>query len=281
MSTMETSADTSTLTNLSGRRALVTGGASGIGRAVAEILAAAGAHVLVLDQNLGAAQETVTRIAAGGGSAEAIGLDITDTVGVQDALDGRRLDILVNAAGIIVRKGLLDTSLEEWNRVLAVNLTGYFTVLKAAVPALQASDHGGRVVQIASVSAQIGYGYPAYTAAKGGVLSLTRQLAGELAPLGIRINSISPGVVETGINRDTLGTPGPIRDATIGATPLGRLGTPVDIAKAVLFLVSDLADFVTGSNVLVDGGLISRINWGEAGNALQNAHSAGHEHMTV
>lgn len=264
--------DTASLISLHGRHALVTGGGSGIGRATSEMLAAAGAHVLVLDRNLEPAQETVELIAAGGGTAEPIAVDVTDEAEVVSNLAGRPIDILVNAAGIIVRKGLLDTSLDEWNRVIAVNLTGYFTVLKAAVPALGASHHGGRVVQIASVSAQIGYGYPAYTAAKGGVLSLTRELAGELAPLNIRINSISPGVVETGINRDTLGIPGPIRDATIGATPLGRLGVAVDIAKAALFLVSDLADFVTGTNVLVDGGLISKINWGDAGDALQNAH---------
>ncbi|MDF2824052.1 MAG: family oxidoreductase [Mycobacterium sp.] len=264
--------DTASLISLGGRHALVTGGGSGIGRATSEMLAAAGAHVLVLDRNLGPAQETVELITARGGTAEPVAVDVTEEANVKDCLQSRPIDILINAAGIIVRKSLLDTSLDEWNRVIAVNLTGYFTVLKATVPALSASRHGGRIVQIASVSAQIGYGYPAYTAAKGGVLSLTRELAGELAPLNIRINSISPGVVETGINRDTLGMPGPIRDATIGATPLGRLGAPADIAKAALFLVSDLADFVTGTNVLVDGGLISKINWGEAGESLQNAH---------
>ncbi len=265
--------ETSSLISLEGLRAVVTGGGSGIGQGISKLYAAAGAEVLVVDQRGEAAQSTVDQIVETGGSAEALELDVTKLQEVERALEGRPIDIVVNAAGIIVRKGLLETTEEEWNRVIGVNLTGYFNVLKAALPALAASDRGGRIVQIVSMNAHIGYGYPAYTAAKGGVLSLSRQLASELAPQGIRINSISPGVVETGINRDTLGTSESIRNTTIGATPLGRLGAPADIAKAALFLASDLSGFITGVDLLVDGGMLSQINWGAAADELRNAHS--------
>jgi NAD(P)-dependent dehydrogenase (short-subunit alcohol dehydrogenase family) len=262
------------LVDLSGNRALVTGGGSGIGRGTAELLGAAGAHVLVLDRDMAAARGTVDRIKGEGGSAEPLAIDVTVPGQVESALGDQPLEILVNAAGIIVRKTLMETTHEEWQRIIDVNLTGYFNVLKAAVPALKRARTGsGRIVQIASVTAQVGYGYPSYTAAKGGVFSMTRQLASELAPMGIRINSISPGVIETGINQDTLGQVA-IRAATIDHTPLGRIGLPLDIAKAVLFLASDLGEFVTGTNIVVDGGFISAINWGGASGALQRAHES-------
>lgn len=197
--------------------------------------------------------------------------DVTDPDDVDRAIGEQSLNILVNAAGIIVRKSLIDTTHEEWKRVIDVNLTGYFNVLKAAIPALQRSG-AGKVVQIASVAARIGYGYPSYTAAKGGVLSMTRQLAAELAPLGIRINSISLGVIETGINRDTIAQSA-IRDATVGHTPQGRIDEPLDVAKVALFLVSNLSDFITGTDLLVDGVLMRGIDWGSAADALQHAHN--------
>jgi 3-oxoacyl-[acyl-carrier protein] reductase len=152
--------------------------------------------------------------------------------------------------------------------VLDVNLTGYFHLLKAAVPRMAAAG-GGRIVQIASIAGHTGYGYASYTATKGGVLAITRQLASELAPMRIRINSISPGVIETGLNRDTLATD-TIRDATIGNTPWGRIGRPEDIAQAALFLVGPQSEFVTGTDLVVDGGMISCIHWGAAGRSLQS-----------
>jgi NAD(P)-dependent dehydrogenase (short-subunit alcohol dehydrogenase family) len=267
-----TTARVEKLVDLTGCRALVTGGGSGIGRGSAELLASAGAHVMLLDQSLDAASAAADHIRKQNGSAEAVQCDVTDPHHVQRVVGGEPLEIVLNAAGIIVRKSLLETSHEEWQRVINVNLTGYFNVLKATVPLLARARTGkGRIIQIASVTAQIGYGYPSYTAAKGGVYSLSRQLAAELAPMGIRINSISPGVIETGINRDTLSQEA-IRKATIAHTPLSRLGLPEDVARAVLFLASDLSEFVTGTNVLVDGGLISAISWGNAAGALQKAH---------
>jgi NAD(P)-dependent dehydrogenase (short-subunit alcohol dehydrogenase family) len=238
------------------------------------LLAEAGAHVLVLDRNPIAAQATVQHILENGGSAEPLAVDVTRPGQLDDMLGELPLEILVNAAGIIVRKTLMETTHKEWQRVIDVNLTGYFNVLKAAVPFLARARTGsGRIVQIASVTAQVGYGYPSYTAAKGGVFSMTRQLASELAPMGIRINSISPGVIETGINQDTLGQQA-IRAATIGHTPLGRIGLPDDIAKTVLYLSSELGEFVTGTNIVVDGGFISAVNWGGASGAIHRAHES-------
>jgi len=257
--------------DLSGDVALVTGAGSGIARGIALTLAEAGAAVLAADVNGEGAREAAEEITAAGGRAAAVECDVTDDDSVAAAVAAARelgpLSILINAAGIAIRKNLMETTREDWDRVIAVNLTGYFNLLKATVPDLEASGNG-RVVQIASVSAHLGYGYPSYTSAKGGVLAMTRQLAAELAPRGIRINSISPGVIETGINRGTLGTQA-IRDATIGITPLGRLGQPLDIARTALYLVSPLGEFVTGTDLVTDGGMISTIHWGEAGKLLQ------------
>jgi NAD(P)-dependent dehydrogenase (short-subunit alcohol dehydrogenase family) len=127
-------------------------------------------------------------------------------------------------------------------------------------------------VQVASIAGHIGYGYPSYTAAKGGVLALTSQLASELAPSRIRVNSVSPGVVETGLNRDSLAADA-VRQATLSAVPRGRLGQPGDIAAAVEFLAHDDADFVTGADLIVDGGMTSQINWGAVARSLGDFHS--------
>lgn len=254
------------------KHAVVTGASSGIGKAIAEAFTTAGAEVLGLDVVGQDPNHTSHQNASGHGQFEYKQVDVTVPKDVEDALSGRRIDVLVNAAGIIVRKGLLDTSHEEWRQVIDVNLTGYFTLIKSALPALRQAANGTSIIQIASISAHTGYGYPAYTASKGGVLSLTRQLASELAALGVRINSISPGVTRTGINQDTLGQEA-IRQATESATPLKRLGEPRDIASVALFLASDLAGFITGEDIIVDGGLSSYINWGAAADALWNAHT--------
>jgi NAD(P)-dependent dehydrogenase (short-subunit alcohol dehydrogenase family) len=258
--------------------ALVTGAGSGLGKATALLLAESGARVAAFDLNKEAAQATRDEIAAAGGAALAVAGDSSSEEQVGEAVhevvaDFGKLTILVNAAGIVVRKGLLETSGEEWRRVIDVNLNGYFYFLRASVPHMQEAG-GGRIVQIASIAGHIGYGYPSYTAAKGGILALTRQLAGELAPHRIRINSVSPGVVETGLNVDTLSQQS-IREATIANTPWGRIGEPVDIARAVLFLVSPESDFITGSDLVVDGGMISLIHWGKAQESIQSFHAAG------
>jgi NAD(P)-dependent dehydrogenase (short-subunit alcohol dehydrogenase family) len=255
--------------------AVVTGAGSGIGRECALTLARAGAALACLDRDGRAAERTCGEIAASE-RAVAISVDVTDEGQVQDAVARAEAELgpirmLVNAAGIVVRKGLLETTADEWRRVVDVNLTGYFHLLQAVVPRMEAAG-GGRIVQIASIAGHTGYGYVSYTAAKGGVLAITRQLALELAGRRIRINSVSPGVIETGLNRDTLSTDA-IRRATVANTPWGRIGSPEDIAQAVLFLLGPGSDFVTGTDLVVDGGMISCIHWGSAEQALHSFHA--------
>lgn len=263
---------------LSDATAIVTGGGSGIGRGCGLALAAEGARVAVVDRDRAAAERTCADITAVGGEAFAAVGDVTDEEAMARTVAeaGERLGpvrVLVNAAGIAVRKSLLDTSGEEWRRVLDINLSGYFYLLKVTVPAMQQSG-GGSIVQIASIAAHTGYGYPSYTAAKGGVLAMTRQLASELAPMRIRINSVSPGVIETGLNRDTLGNEA-IRAGTIRNIPWGRLGEPADIAKVAVFLAGPDSAFVTGADLIVDGGMISCIHWGDVAQSLRTFHASG------
>lgn len=259
-----------------GNCALVTGAGSGIGQACALRLAEAGSKLALIDMSQENAARTRRTIEEGGGTAREYVVDVTDEDAVAAAMEQVLEQLgpprtLVNAAGIIVRKKLLESSVEEWRRVIDVNLTGYFIMLRQVIPAMAAAG-GGSIVQIASIAGHTGYGFSSYTAAKGGVLALTRQLASELAEQGIRINSVSPGVIETGINRDTLANDS-IRAATINNTPLGRLGEPDDIARIVAFLASPAADFVTGSDLVADGGMISTIHWGQAGKSLHSFHS--------
>jgi 3-oxoacyl-[acyl-carrier protein] reductase len=266
----------SAVPGLVGCCAIVTGAGSGIGRACALRLAAAGARVAAVDVNAAAAAGSREQIEEAGGEALDIAADVTDenTVAAAVASAGSRFGaprILVNAAGIIVRKKLLDSTLKEWRHVLDVNLTGYFVMLKHVVPPMGEAG-GGSIVQVASIAGHIGYGFSSYTAAKGGVLALTRQLAAELAERRIRINSVSPGVVHSGLNRDTLSDEA-IRSATVDNTPWGRIGEPDDIASAVVFLAGPGADFVTGTDLVVDGGMISAIHWGQAAGSLQSFHS--------
>jgi 3-oxoacyl-[acyl-carrier protein] reductase len=251
--------------------AVITGAGSGIGQACALRLAERGFALALLDvQGAGRTRKLVEER---GGSATEFAVDVTDdgaVAGVAARLPGPPR-VLVNAAGIIVRKKLLESSVEEWRRVLDVNLTGYFILLRHVIPAMAASG-GGSIVQIASIAGHTGYGFSSYTAAKGGVLALTRQLAAELAEQRIRINSVSPGVVHSGLNRDTLGNE-VIRSATEDNIPLGRIGEPDDIARVVAFLAGPDAAFVTGADLVADGGMISTIHWGKAGSELHSFHT--------
>jgi NAD(P)-dependent dehydrogenase (short-subunit alcohol dehydrogenase family) len=146
---------------------------------------------------------------------------------------------------------LAATTPQQWNHVLDVNLTGYFNVLKYAVPGM---NRPGSIIQISSMMGHTGLAFPAYTATKGAILALTRQLANELGPVGIRVNSVSPGMILTAMTRDAMTEPTD-REHITARTPLRTLGTPGDIAYAVLYLASDLSTFVTGTDILVDGGL--------------------------
>ncbi|PJJ61501.1 SDR family NAD(P)-dependent oxidoreductase [Compostimonas suwonensis] len=239
------------LVDLRGRRALVTGGGSGIGRASAILLADAGARVTAVDVSGDGLEQTVGAADGLRGSVEALVLDVSEWGAVQTALGSLEADIVINAAGIMIRKDLEQTQREDWERIVSVNLSGCFAVLKATVPRMR---RGGSIIQIASMTANSGNRYPAYTATKGGMLSMTRELAAELGPRGIRVNSISPGVIVTGINRDHYTREGSGATA-IAMTPLERLGEAEDVARCVLFLASDMSGFITGADIRVDGGL--------------------------
>ena len=242
----------------SGRVGLITGAGSGIGRATARILAERGGAVVVADINGVAAEETAALVRAAGGRAEACGCDVTRAEDVDAAVTRARrvfgrLDVVVNCAGILRVAPLEDTSEKEWEEVLAVNLTGAFLLTRASLRALR-EQGGGAIVHIASRAAiRAKEGHGAYSASKAGILQLTQMAAVEGARHGIRVNCVCPGFIDTPMTRG-----GYDIDAAIAAwkevCPLGRPGTPDDVAKAMLFLASDDAGFITGVALPVDGG---------------------------
>jgi 3-oxoacyl-[acyl-carrier protein] reductase len=245
--------------NLAGKTALVTGGNTGIGQAIALVLAQAGADVaLTYLSNPG--NQTVTEIRALGHRSLALRMDATDSAEVNRvvpelarALDDH-IDILVNNAGHMVgRVPVAEMSDEHWHKVIDVNLSSAFYCTRAALPYMHSG--WGRIVNISSLAAHSGGGpgAVAYAAAKAGLLGLTRGLAKELAPQGITVNAVAPGLILGTPFHETFNTEEG-RQAAIATIPLGRGGIPNDVAGAVLFLVSDLADFITGEVTEINGG---------------------------
>ena len=246
---------------MSGHVAVVTGGASGIGLGVSRRLVADGNQVAVLDLDLGAAEAAAKEITADGGTAIGLAADVADRDAVASAYDAVReqlgpIGIVVTSAGIESFDPVTEISPELWERMIAVNLTGTFTCLQLAIPDMV--DAGwGRMVTISSSSAQAGAPRMAhYVAAKGGVISLTRALAKELAPHHITVNTIPPTVVDTPMARhaEERGVVPPI-ETLAGFIPLGRAGTPDDIAAACSWLCSDGGEYVTGQVIGVNGGM--------------------------
>ncbi|WP_198409943.1 SDR family NAD(P)-dependent oxidoreductase [Microlunatus flavus] len=256
---------TGTSTRLEGRVALVTGAAGGIGAAIARGMAAEGARVVVADVQDGA--RTVGEIEAAGGQALAVTCDVADPAQVDAAVAATveaygSLDVLVNDAGISGGSGPAhELDVETWLRCVAVNLTGPFLCVRAAMPHLLASGRG-RVINIASTYGIVGApGAPAYCATKGGVVNLTRQLAVDYSPLGVRVNAILPGYIDTDMGgyRASLGPEGAAaanarRDAAAALQPIGRQAHAEEIATVAVFLASDESSFMTGAIVPVDGG---------------------------
>ncbi len=242
------------------RVAVVTGGASGMGRAVCHHLARHGHLVAVLDLDAPAADAVAAEVRAAGGTAAAFPVDVGDRASVDAALDGVRRDlgpvgIMVTSAGIESFEDFLSLRQADWDRMIAVNLTGTFHCLQAALPDMVAAGWG-RIVTISSSSAQSGTSRMAhYVASKGGVIGLTKALAVEFAPRGITANTIPPGFIDTPMMRRTVdsGVVGDM-DALVARTPVRRAGTPDDIAAACAFLCSEDAGYITGQLLGVNGG---------------------------
>ncbi len=245
--------------DLSGKTALVTGGARDIGRAVVLALAANGAGVVINYRSSGdQAQQLVDQVKEGGGDAVAVGADVSTQSGVdkviEAALDfGGSIDILVNnAGGMLARKKLEEIDESFWDAVMALNLRSVFLVTRAAVPHM---SEGSAIVNLSSLAARDGGGGGAlaYSAAKGGVLTLTRGLSKELAPRRIRVNCVSPGLIDTTFH-DTFTSP-EVRKAVASRTTIGREGRPEDVANAVLFLASEASSYINGESIEINGGL--------------------------
>ncbi|MDR5700931.1 SDR family NAD(P)-dependent oxidoreductase [Agromyces aerolatus] len=243
---------------LGGRRALVTGASGGLGSAIAIGLAAAGASVAVHARRHAAGAAVVDRIRAEGGSASLVLGDVARSEGAAAVVDGAvaalgGLDVLVNNAGVMSTTPFLDLDADEWERVIGTNLTGYFLVGQAAARHMVGAG-GGAIVNVSSTrQTQAWPGSTAYASSKGGIAMLTRSMALELAPLGVRVNSIAPGTFVTDLNRHYLTDP-EFRSKRIATIPAGRYGETDEVVAAVAYLASDSASFVIGASLAIDGG---------------------------
>ena len=246
-----------------GKVALVTGGASGIGRATALTFAREGAKLVVADMNEDGGQQTVHMITEKGGEATFVRTDVSQAVEVQALISKAvemygRLDCAHNNAGIPGGGRALTAEYAEdtWHQVIAVNLTGVWLCMKYEIPQML-SQGSGAIVNTASVAGLIGSrGLAAYVASKHGVVGLTKTAALEYAQQGIRVNCVCPGVIQTPMTARVLRDPA--RQAQITARPMGRVGTPEEVAETVVWLCSDAASFVTGHTMTVDGGYVAQ-----------------------
>jgi NAD(P)-dependent dehydrogenase (short-subunit alcohol dehydrogenase family) len=248
----------SSVGRFTGRGAVITGGASGLGRACAERLLAEGAKVVVFDRDApppDAFTEVADQVLAirGDVTREA---DVAAMVEEATAFLGR-IDVLINNAGIATETPFLDTSLDEWRRTLEVNLTGMYLVGQAVARRMTADGRGGAIVLTSSTNGLVGErDYAAYNASKGGVTLLAKSMALDLAPAGIRVNAVCPGYITTPMSA-AIDDPEFVDHYVQQFIPLGRTGTPEDIAAAFAFLASDEASFVTGTTLVVDGGQLA------------------------
>ena len=245
---------------LEGKNAVVTGGGSGMGRAIAQRFAQEGARVAVLDLNLETAEATAQLIRDAGGQAIAVVCDVSDSASVAAASESvitelPAIDVLVNNAGMLDGYAqLLDTSEELWDRIIGVDLKSMFLVSRAFLPTMIAGG-GGSVVNTASIAGFVaGGGGIAYTSAKHGVIGFTKQLAADYGKQGIRANAVCPGAVETGMTKAILESGDAAVMDSIRSVPAGRHAQPEEVANLALFLASDESSFVYGASYVIDGG---------------------------
>jgi NAD(P)-dependent dehydrogenase (short-subunit alcohol dehydrogenase family) len=252
------------MSRVAGKVALVTGAASdpGLGRAIAGALAKQGARVVATDVDEPGAHACAAAIRGCGGEALALRQDVTNEPAWRDTItrvleEFGRLDVLVNNAGIAILKGLEELTLAEWNRQIEVNLTSVFLGCKHAAAAMRRSG-GGSIVNLSSVAGLIGLrSAVAYGASKGGVRIATKSIAVELAPDGIRCNSVHPGFIWTNMQARAMGTSDPAQVRLGSLVPLGGVGQPEDVAECVVYLASDESKYVTGAEFVVDGGMLA------------------------
>jgi len=250
---------------LQNKNAVVTGGAGGIGRATSLAFAAEGARVAVVDLNTEAAEAVASEIRAAGGAAVAIAADVSNEADIERVVasvveEFGSIDVVFNNAGIIRRTTAVETTVEEWDRVFGVNVRAIFLMCKHVVP-IMAANGGGSIVNTGSGWGLKGGGQAiSYCASKGAVVNMTRALAIDHGPQGIRVNSVNPGDVDTGMLRDEARQLGQDQAgflAEAAERPLNRMGQPSEIAAAVVWLASDESSYVTGAALVVDGGGIA------------------------
>ncbi|WP_409564892.1 SDR family NAD(P)-dependent oxidoreductase [Microvirga sp.] len=243
--------------NLNGRTALVTGASSGLGRHFAQVLARAGAKVIVAARRTQSLESLCGEITAADGQASALQLDVTDSASVSRLFSDIGLmggfDILINNAGVTTTRSVLDLSEQEWDQVVDTNLKGNFLVAQGAARLMKTQGRGGTIINIASILGLRVAGYVApYTASKAGVVQLTKAMALELARYGIRVNALCPGYIETNLNQEFFASE--VGQALVKRIPQRRLGRPEDLDGPLLLLCSDAGSYITGASLAVDGG---------------------------
>ena len=248
---------------LEGKVAIITGGARGQGATEARMFAQEGARVVIGDIRDEQGMQVEAEIRELGGEAVYLHLDVTSTDDWQQAIDTAeqrfgKVDVLVNNAAIVLRKNIEETTADDWDNIMEINAKGVFLGTKAVIPAMRRAG-GGSIINISSISGLVSIGPPAYVATKGAVRLFTKSTAIQYAAENIRANSIHPGSVDTDMRREGMGasTPEEIQER-INQIPLGRVGTTEDIAYGVLFLASDESSFMTGSEVVIDGGYTAK-----------------------
>lgn len=244
--------------SLHGKTALITGASRGLGKAITLALATAGAQVVLVARDVEALERTAAAVRAAGGKATVLQADVTDEAQVSH-LAGRvqadvgKLQILINNAGVNIRKEITDFTLAEWRQVMDVNLTSVFLMCRALVPLMKGHGHG-RIINLTSTMSHVSIaGRTAYSASKAGLLGFTRALALELAPHHITVNGISPGPFATEMNRPLINDP-TLNQQFLSKIPLGRWGHVEEVGELAVYLCSDFAGFITGTDVLIDGG---------------------------